>query len=179
MVAITTRKLQFFIAAFVGASTLVSAQGSHSVDTLAVRGVGLDDQIDLVGRGYDDEALSVREYIDEQIEIALRDYEEEIQELFARHTQAEITSKINYFRSALARSEPLLRPAVRAMQDAKRRSDRAPNDQALKQAYRKAKNNADTQRGIVEQDREQLEYWQRQRPSPSPGRSPSPSKGKK
>ena len=162
MVAIANRKLQFLVAAFLGAVTLVSAQGSYSVDGLAIR-------------GYDNQ-LSVREYIEEQIELALRDYEEEIQELFARHTQAEINARITQFTTALASSRPLLAPLTAARRRAETAFNRDQQNQVLRTALQKAKNAEQSQRGIIEYNQEQLEYWRAQRPSPPP--SPA-GKGKK
>jgi hypothetical protein len=98
MVLITFPKAAAFLAAIIIPVTMVAAQCYHSVDDLAPRGLSLDDDLDFAARGYDDDALSVREYIDTQIELALRDYQDSFEELFARHTGEEIASKVAEWR---------------------------------------------------------------------------------
>ena len=178
MVLITIPKAVVLLAAIIVPATMVSAQGYHSYDDLAVRGLSLDDDIDLFSRGYDDESLSVREYIDAQIEYALRDYQESFEDLFARHTQKEIDSKIAEYRNKLRTAEPLLKPAVNERKAAEKAYKAKTSDAALKKKYETAKTKENTIRDSIEGHRENLEFWQSQRPS----RSPSPAgkgKGKK
>ncbi|TEB23568.1 hypothetical protein FA13DRAFT_1817996 [Coprinellus micaceus] len=178
MVLITIPKAVVLLAAIVVPATMVAAQGYYSVDDLALRGLSLDDDLDFAARGYDDDSLSVREYIDTQIELALRDYQDSFEELFARHTKEEIASKIAEYKRKLAQAEPLLKPAVNRRKAAEKAYRAKTTDAALKKAYETAKTAENTIRDSVEGHRENLEFWQSQQPS----RSPSPAgkgKGKK
>lgn len=106
MVPITFPKAAVFIAAIIIPVTMVAAQSYHSVDDLALRGLSLDGDLDFAARGYDYDALSVREDIDTQIELALRDYQDSFEELCARHTREEITGKVAEWMRKLAEVQP-------------------------------------------------------------------------
>lgn len=97
MVAI--RSLLFIAAALVGAA---SAQRFYDEDILALR--DYLDNYNLESRSYRQSLNSIREYIDEQVELALRDYIEDNQEqmLFARATAKEIADKLKFAREQLA-----------------------------------------------------------------------------
>ncbi|TEB24274.1 hypothetical protein FA13DRAFT_1817997 [Coprinellus micaceus] len=140
-------------------------------------GLSLDDDLDFAARGYDDDALSVREYIDTQIELALRDYQDSLEELFARHTREEIASKVAEWRRKLAEVKPLLKPAVNARKAAEKAHKANPNDENLKTMYKKAKQEEAGIRGSVEHAEDEFDFWQKLKPSRSPSPSASP-KGK-
>ncbi|TEB23572.1 hypothetical protein FA13DRAFT_1797329 [Coprinellus micaceus] len=166
MVAITLPKFALLATAMVGPlTTVVSARGSYySGDSLAARAY-LDDDIDLVGRGfYDDEPLSVREYIDEQIEVAVRTYAEEFEEIYARHSKEKIAEQIKYWKEQLKISQDLLKPLVKAKRDAEKAYEKDKSE-ANKQKKKAADLAEWKQREIVEGNKEQLEYWQNEKPS--------------
>jgi hypothetical protein len=167
MVLFTIPGLALLVSVLAIPAEIVAAQGSHPVDTLALRGFSLDDELDFATRGYDNEPLSVREYIDSQIELALREYQEEFEQLFARHTREEIDAKVRQFQRALARSQPLLGPAVARLTAARKALRAEPRNEVLKAAYERAKTEEASQRGIVEYNEEQLQYWSSQTPSPT------------
>lgn len=175
MVAIALHKVALLVATTVG--VMVSARGSYYPDdSLAARGIYLDDELDYAVRDFDDEPLSVREYIDEQIEIAVRAYADEFQQLYARHSDAEIKRQVKYWKEQVAASEKLLPPLVKARKEAEKKYNKDKSAEN-KKAYDKAKLAEDKQRDIVEGNREQLEYWEKEKPSrPGTPEKPQPKK---
>ncbi|TEB22152.1 hypothetical protein FA13DRAFT_1799142 [Coprinellus micaceus] len=119
-------------------------------DSLSARGIYLDDELDFAPRGFYDEPLSVREYIDAQIEIAVRGFaEDHFKERFAHHSTEEMAKQVKYWKEQLAASKKLLPPLVKVRQEAQKAHDKnktADNKKALD----KAKLAEDKQRDIVE-----------------------------
>jgi hypothetical protein len=123
------------------------------------------------------EALYVRSYIDDKINLALRSYDVALQELYTRASEAEIASQIATWTKRYNDAKALLRPAVQRERDAKKALDKDKNNKTLQTAYRKAGNEVHTIRGSMEGAEESLDHWKAQKPSPGPSRSSSPSKG--
>ncbi|KAF5330985.1 hypothetical protein D9619_005202 [Psilocybe cf. subviscida] len=122
------------------------------------------------------QALSVREYIDEQISLALRSYDDTFQELYRRATEAEIKKEIEEWTKEYNDGKKLLRDAVKAERDTGRALDKDPHNKELQKAHWKAGNELHTIRGAYEATEEQLEHLKSLKPSPGPGRTPSPPK---
>ncbi|KAH6901934.1 hypothetical protein BKA70DRAFT_1307792 [Coprinopsis sp. MPI-PUGE-AT-0042] len=171
MVAITGKSFLLIAAAIIGAAPFTSAQRLYDDGSLSLR--DFDDYYSgLSARSF--ERLSIREYIDEQIDLALREYDDVFDELTARHTEQKIREEVQKWEREVARTRPLLKPAVDKEKAARKNKAKDPK------AHQKAKNELDTIRGSLEGYEENLSYWKGQRPSPAPGSAPgSPGKGKK
>ncbi|KAJ3523564.1 hypothetical protein NMY22_g11382 [Coprinellus aureogranulatus] len=117
--------------------------------------------------------LSLRDYIDEQVELAVRAYADEFQELHARHSAEEIKRQIQYWKQQFEASKRLLPPLTKARRDAEKKYNKDKNADN-KKALDRAKLAEDKQRDLMEGNREQLEYWQSEKPSRpgTPTRSP-------
>ncbi|KAH6901952.1 hypothetical protein BKA70DRAFT_1405289 [Coprinopsis sp. MPI-PUGE-AT-0042] len=173
MVAVNAKNLLLIAAAIVCAAPFTSAQRLYDDGSLSLRDIE-DYYSDLSARTY--EPLSIREYIDEQIELALREYDDAFEELTARATQKEIDENLKTWQNREKDAKKKLKPAQEKEKEAKKALDKDPNNEEKKKAYRRAGNDVHTLRESLEGAREQVEYWKKAKASPSPAGSP---KGKK
>ncbi|KAH6901949.1 hypothetical protein BKA70DRAFT_1229407 [Coprinopsis sp. MPI-PUGE-AT-0042] len=176
MVAITTRNLLLVAAAIIGAAPFTSAQRLYDDGSLSLRDVE-DYYSDLSARAY--EPLSIREYIDEQFELALRDYDEVFDELTARATQKEIDEKLKTWTAREKDAKKKLKAAQDKEREAKKALDKDPKNEEKKKAHRRAGDAVNTLRDSLEGARDEIEYWKKAKASPSPAGSPKGSPRKK
>ncbi|KAH6901929.1 hypothetical protein BKA70DRAFT_1307784 [Coprinopsis sp. MPI-PUGE-AT-0042] len=80
MVAISGKNLLLVATAIVGATSFTYAQRLYNDGSLSLR--DFEDYSELSSRSF--EPLSIREYINDQIDLALRDYDDILDELIAR-----------------------------------------------------------------------------------------------